>query len=347
LVARGGYAGAFGGIPAAAVCGVALAIIWRGSLIEMMIEPLTNLFDGGNQEVEPAPFYSIAETKRKRGDYAGALAEIRRQLERFPNDFQGQLLFAEIQAENLNDLSAADISIQRICNQKGHTPGNVAHALNSLADWNLKYAQDRDAAKAALERIIELLPGTEFQALAAQRIAHLAETAHLIGHHDRRRMKVHAGIENIGLLAGEMHPRAPEENPEQQAADFVNHLQAHPLDTEAREKLAVLYANFYQRLDLAADQLEHLISLPNQPAGRVVHWLNLLADLQVQHGANRETVQATLQRIADRFPNSAAATLAQSRIAHLKLEFRSKEKSQTVRLGSYEQDIGLKRGRNE
>ena len=46
----------------------------------------------------------------------------------------------------------------------------------------------------------------------------------------------------------------------------------------------------------------------------------------------------------DLFPDTAAAGLAASRIAHLRLELRGKEKSQAVKLGSYEEDVGLKRG---
>jgi hypothetical protein len=89
--------------------------------------------------------------------------------------------------------------------------------------------------------------------------------------------------------------------------------------------------------------LEQLISHPNQPTARVVHWLNLLADLQVASGADLETVRATLERIIDLYPDSAPASMAQNRLAHLKLEFRKREVSQTVKLGSYEQDIGLKK----
>jgi len=51
-----------------------------------------------------------------------------------------------------------------------------------------------------------------------------------------------------------------------------------------------------------------------------------------------------LQRIIDRNPQAGAASLAQNRIELLRLEFKGKEKSQAVTLGSYEDDLGLKRG---
>ena len=76
----------------------------------------------------------------------------------------------------------------------------------------------------------------------------------------------------------------------------------------------------------------------------MVHWLNVLADLQVLYSGNYDTVRQTLQRIVDLYPNSPGAEMALSRLNHLKLELKGKEKGQTVALGSYEQDVGLKRG---
>ena len=87
------------------------------------------------------------------------------------------------------------------------------------------------------------------------------------------------------------------------AAECVKHLEQHPLDTEAREKLAVIYADHYGRLDLAAGELEQMIAQPNQPGRLVVHWLNLLADLQIRRGAGFEVARQTLQRIVDRDPD--------------------------------------------
>ena len=132
-------------------------------------------------------------------------------------------------------------------------------------------------------------------------------------------------------------------SPAEVAGQLAKHLEQHPLDNEAREKLAMIYADHYQRLDLAADQLEQLITAPNQPGREVARWLNVLADLQLKHGADYDTIRQTLQRVIDLFPELAAAQLAQQRIELLRLELKGKEKSQVVKLGSYEKDIGLKR----
>jgi outer membrane protein assembly factor BamD (BamD/ComL family) len=345
MVAAGGMGAAFGGIPFAAVCGLALAVIWRKSIAGIISKPFGDLYDGGDVQIEPHPVYSSAQAKRKRGFYPEAMAEIRQQLEQFPGDFDGQIMLAEIQAENMNDLPGAELTITRLGQQTGHPPRSIAFAYNLLADWQLKLCQDREAARQALERIIAQFPDSEMSALASQRIAHLASAEHLLAYHDPKPIVVKPGVENLGLqLAGAPQLHAPEIAPATQAAEYVRHLVEHPLDTEAREKLAILYADHYGRLDLAADQMEQLIAHPNQPAKRVVHWLNLLADLQIRHGADYEAARQTLQRIVDLFPNSAAGENARSRLSVLKLELKGKEKGQTVTLGQYEQDIGLKGG---
>jgi outer membrane protein assembly factor BamD (BamD/ComL family) len=331
---------------AGAICamGLIFAAIWRTNIASFVAKPFGSLYDGGDLEVEAKPLYSIARTKRNRGQFDEAIKELRKQLEKFPNDFEAQHLLASIQAENQFDLQGAQVTIHRLCEQPGHPPGSIAYALNSLADWQLKFCQDRDAAREALEKIVALLPSSEWSNLAAQRIAHLANTEHLLEFHNPKRIVMKPGVQDIGLLPPGSAPKAPELDPSIQAAEYIRQLEAHPLDTEVREKLAVLYADHYRRLDLAVEQMEQLISYPGQPAKRVVSWLNLLADLQIRHDADYETVRQTVQRIVDLFPDSSAGRIARRRLDHLKLELKAKEKSPTVRMGIYEQNIGLKGG---
>ena len=344
MVAEGGYGGAFIGVPLCAVVGIALTIIWRHNIADLIAKPFANLYDGGSVEPIPHPAYSIAQSKQKRGNYLEAIAEIRKQLDRFPTDVEGQLLLAQIQAEDLKDLGAAELTIERFCAQPGHAPPNIVFALYSMADWHLQVAQDRDAARRDLEKIIKLFPGSEFALGAAHRIAHLGSAEMLLAPHERKKFIVAEGVQNIGLHRGQEHIEPAEADPAHEAAEYVKHLEQHPLDTEAREKLAVIYADHYGRLDMATNELEQMIEQPNQPARLVVHWLNLLADLQIRSGAGFEAAQQTLQRIVDRDPDVAAAEIARHRLALLKLEMKSKEKSQGVKLGSYEQNIGLKQG---
>jgi outer membrane protein assembly factor BamD (BamD/ComL family) len=342
MVARGGYEGAFLGIPLTAVGGLLLAIIWRHSIAGWVAKPFGALYDGGDAEIEPQAYYSIAESRRKRGHYNEAIAEIRKQLDKFPTDFTGQMLLAEIQAENLNDLPGAEITIQRLCRQPGHAPRNVAYAFNTLADWHLKYSVDRDAARADLQRIVDLFPESELALLAEQRIGHLAGTDQMLAAHDRPHVHLPEGVKNIGLLQSSQHLTPTSRDPAEVAGEYVRHLEQHPQDTEAREKLAVIYADHFERLDLAADQLQQLIDQPNQPARQVVHWVNLLADLQIRHGAGYDAVWQTLAQIIEHYPNQAAADVARNRMDLLKLELKAKTLTRSVKLGDYEQNIGLK-----
>ncbi len=326
-------------------CGMILSVMWTPHLSDFLISPLTSMFDGGNEPPDKKPYYSAAISKRKLNRPLEAIVAIREQLAKFPNDFEGVTLLANIQAEDMNDLPSAEITFNHFCEAKDAPPRQVAAALTQLADWHLKLAQDADAARAALEKIIAKFPGSELANAAAQRIAHLGGAEKiLLAAHDRQAMFVPEGVKNIGLLDSTEFLRPTETNPEKLAAELVKHLEQHPLDTEAREKLAVIYARHYQRLDLATLELAQLINGPNQPAKRVAHWLNLLADLQIHGGADYATVRETLGKILEQFPGAPVAELAQSRLNRLKLEIKGQKETPGVKLGVYEQNIGLKYG---
>ena len=323
------------------VCGLILAATWRHSIGDFIAKPFEVLYNGGDVAPEPRPFYSVARTRQKQGKYLEAITEIRRQLDRFPTDLEGLMLLAQIQAEDLKDLPGAEITIERLCAQK-HAPQNIAYALHSMADWHMKIGQDREAARRDLEKVTELLPDTEFALGAAQRIAHLTSNEMLIAAHERKKYVVTEGPKNLGLTQSRSQPKPAETDLAQAAADYVKHLEQHPLDTDAREKLAILYVDHYQRLDLARDQLEQMINQPAQPARLIAHWLNLLADLEIRSGCDYDTVSQTVQRVVDLDPESPAANVARNRLAKVRLELKSKEQKQPVKLGTYEQNIGLK-----
>jgi len=342
---------AFGNSPASwyhvvvgLVGGLVMAAIWRRSIASVVAKPFSSLYDGGDVEVEPQPYYSVAEAKRKLGKYNEAIAQARKQLTRFPTDLTGQMMIAEIQAQDLNDLPGAEVTIHRLCAQPGHAPRNIAHALSTLADWHLKYTLDRDAAREDLQQIVDRFPETDLALSAQQRIAHLASTEKMLAPHDRQIYAVPEGIKNLGLRERTGATELAEADTDGVAADYVKQLEQFPFDFEVREKLALIYADHYRRLDLATDQFEQMIEAAGQPAKRITHWLNMLADLQVRHGAGYATVEHTLERILDRFPNTPAAQVARTRLSHLKLEFKGKEKTAGVKMGTYEQNIGLKQG---
>jgi hypothetical protein len=92
-------------------------------------------------------------------------------------------------------------------------------------------------------------------------------------------------------------------------------------------------------------ELQTLLGESRHVAKQKAAWLNLLATFQVELGADVETVTATLRKILDDFPGTPAAEIAARRLARVALEFKGKQPTASVKLGEYEQNIGLKYGR--
>jgi hypothetical protein len=334
-----------GGMLLAAACMGVIAILWRGSLIESVIKPFISIIDGGNEPPEKKPYYSIATAKRKRGFYLESIVEIRKQLAKFPNDFEGVMLLASVQAEDMKDLPGAEMTLNHFCALPKAPPKQVAAAWTTMADWHLKMGVDVDSARTSLQKIVERFPETEMALQAQQRMAHLGGVEKiLLAQHDRPRVVLPEGVNNIGLLDSTEFLKPVEIDPGKLAAAHVKHLEAHPHDSEVREKLAVLYAKDFQRLDLATMELMQLINESRHSPKQIAGWLNLLANFQIENGADVATVRATLEQIVERFPDLPLADVTRRRLARINSEFKSKEKTPGVKLGVYEQNIGLKYG---
>ena len=342
--AAGGL-GAIFGLGLTGALAMAFNVIWRNSLLELITKPFTSLFDGGSEPPDPKPAYSSALAKRKSNRPLEAVVAIREQLAKFPNDFEGVMLLAGIQAEDLDDLPGAEITLNHFSDSPDAPDRQVVAALTQLADWHLKKGADVDAARAALQKIVARFPDTEISLRAEQRLAHLGETEKIIlGRYDRQAMAVPEGVKNIGLLDSTEFLVPKEIEPGKLAAVYVKHLEQHPHDTEVREKLAAIYARDFKRLDLATIELAQLINEPRHAPKQTAHWLNLLANFQIELGADVATVTATLEKIVAQFPDSPMSEIAQRRLARVNLEFKGKQETTGVKLGVYEQNIGLKYG---
>lgn len=321
-------------------CAGGMAALWVRTLAHLIASPFASLYFG-HEEAEAKPVYSQAQAQRMRGHFAEAAELTRAELEKFPGDFAGQMLLAGLQAENLGDLPGAIATIEAILEQSGHPPNSVAYALTTLADWQVQFAQDPDAARAALERIRQLFPDTSLALTASQRIAHLVPREELIARQDKGAFVMPEFEQDIGLRGLKSTVKPREEAPAEMAARFLRRLEQHPQDWEAREQLARLYAAHYGRMDLAVDQLEQLLATPHQPQRLVVQWLTLMSDLQLEHGRDRAAACAALQRIVDLFPGSAFATRAHMAIHQMPAAAEppaapEKETGQGDALGPYE-----------
>ncbi|MCZ7638013.1 MAG: hypothetical protein M5U12_19410 [Verrucomicrobia bacterium] len=305
--------------------GLVMAVLWSPSLCDAVGKRVARLFDGGDTPPDPEPLLSVAEARRKQGRYAEAEAEVRRQLEQFPGSFRAQLLLAEIQVADQRDLAAATATVMELVHQPGHAPKNVAFALTWLAEWHLKLTADRDGARAILEQIPVRLPDSPEAHLARQRIAHLTPAQMLADARARPRIEIPHSEERLGLL-GET-PKVPrrDSDPQEMAARLVAQLDEFPEDNQTREELALLYAEGFQRPDLAVEQLEQLVAQPLAPAADVVRWLNLEADILLGSTTGLEPARQALQRIVDRDPTAPAAENARRRLVYIQRQAQGKK----------------------
>ena len=109
-----------------------------------------------------------------------------------------------------------------------------------------------------------------------------------------------------------------ETNPSRLAAAFVRHLEQHPHDSAIREKLAVLYARHFKRLDLATLEFEKLINGPLHSEQQVVRWLKLLAKMQIELHASVASVERTFDRILELYPHDPEANAARQRLEQVR-----------------------------
>jgi protein involved in temperature-dependent protein secretion len=301
-------------LPVFALGMAVLAAVWVPGLLRLAINPFTAHFDGGNVQVEARPQLSRVHGKRMQGRHDEAIEDVREQLERFPTDFEAQMLLAELLVECKGDFDAGIAVLETILAQP-HPPVQMAAALNTLADWQLKHRSDSAAARAALERIVAAFPDDVVAAKAAQRITHLPSREELasragpkvlILEHVEDYIKPGGGRAPVGI--------AQEQTAEERAEQLSARLRQFPQDTEAREQLALLYADEYGQLEWAADQIEQLIRLPHQPDREVIRWLELLASMQRRHHDLAASARA-YQRIIQMFPNHPGAERARGQLA--------------------------------
>lgn len=150
--------------------GVILSFLWTPHIGELFAGPLGDLFDGGNQPPERRPAYSIAQSKRRQNKPLEAIVAIREQLAQFPNDFQGVMLLATIQAEDMDDLPGAEITLRRFCDAPGVPEEQASKALRQLAEWHFDKGSDDDTVLEIMEDLITRFSDTKISRKVAERL---------------------------------------------------------------------------------------------------------------------------------------------------------------------------------
>lgn len=338
LVVMGGLA-ALAGLLGLVAGGIVIGLCITPTLIGSVAGLVTGDMDGSNEPQKQTPTYSLALARRNRGEPLKALELIEAQLEKFPGDFEGMMLIAEIHAYDLRNLPAACEALEDLLEHGEFPPGRKSAILTTMADWELEIGKNPEAAHRAFERIVGLFPNTELAHKAEQRILRLPTTQHVDG---RGKSRSHTLPSQRTAANAEASAPSGARDRETEARELAEYLADHPEDDDARERLALLYAEHYKRVDLAADQLEHLIGDPLQPRASTVHRLNLLAQFYMRYALDGETAKNCLQRIVDMFPGTPAAHLAKQDMNRVPNSATLRRTSAAVPMAVAEKDLGLK-----
>lgn len=267
---------------------VITGLLWVGPVFEHLTEKFIRSLYGFGDKQEPEPKYDPAESKWKSGQPKEAIKLIEEQLAEFPEDFEGQILKAQIQMESLKDFESAEATLLEISSQKKHNAGKIAMVLNQLADWYLK-KDDKESSKKILMGLCARYPKTQIEFNCSQRLARMDFA---IDSTDKR-----DASELVSLC--------------------LKQLDQHPLDYHTREQLARIYFNRYDKPDLAWEEMNKLFSNPFQQPKDITRWLNLMADWHLKRN-NPNGARACLEQIISRYQDLPYAEEADNRLTKIR-----------------------------
>ena len=295
-----------------------MAFLWWSDVGDLLGGIISSGMTGGSQQVDKTALLSRVESLRKTNRHEEALEEAHLQLKRFKNDFDCYMLIASIQAEDMKNLPiAASLLEGLLASNKKLERKQVVYALNTLADWHLKFGRDPDSARACLNQIVELFPDSRAAQSANSRIAHLVDRATLEAADRPKEAKVMPKFErDIGLRG--LKPQLVKEFDRNAVTDqYLAQLEAHPEDWESREKLAAHYIEHYANVPCAIEEIEILMKSRLATKDDRCRWLHMIADWQVRVGRDAEAARATLKRIIEKYPGTAHASRAEQAMHYL------------------------------
>jgi hypothetical protein len=203
-----------------------------------------------------------------------------------------------------------------LCAQQTTTASQLAVGLHRLADWQLKLAQDPDAARRALLIICDRLRGTHLAHMAQLRINQLPAS--------RSEMREQQSSRPVPLpaLGDQMEePVSTELMDRNQATKdanaLVEQLKQNPNNVAAREKLARVLTERLAKPELGIEQLELLLGMPERSDGERANWLGLMAAWYIKHLHDLDNGRRVLERLTREHPTSVQAFAARRRLEGL------------------------------
>jgi len=314
--------------------GIALLGGWPilGMAAATLLGPLTGYSAKLLRVKRTPPMYSRAIARMKFGKFNEAEWEIIHELEKCEDDFDGWMMLAELYAKNFHDVAEAERTVMELCAQPRTTPSQLSVALHRLADWQLNFVDNPDAARGALQIICERLPGTHLAHMAQLRINQLP-----INQQELRELRNPRPIpvpEHFNLpmatrpiaSTASRNALAKSELDKQKSVELANacveRLTHEPNDVPAREELARLFAEHLDQVDQGLEQLTLLLNMPDQPDAKRAEWLNLMAAWQIHYRKDLNAGRKILSRLVHEFPHSPEAAAASRGAQTLDVEYR-------------------------
>ncbi len=131
------------------------------------------------------------------GDPSAEARELTERLTRHPEDDEARERLATIYARHYRRVDMAADQLEQLIRDPRQPRDETVRRLHQLAEFHLSFALDGDAARACLQRIVELFPGTPAAELAQNEMRTLPSTESL-----RRRSKAVPMVEaekDLGL----------------------------------------------------------------------------------------------------------------------------------------------------
>jgi len=269
------------------------------------------------------PSYARAVARMKFGKYKDAEREVLVELEKSADNVEGWMMLADLYANHFNDLPEADRTIRELCSQPNIISIQVSLALHRLADWHLNLAQNPASARSALEEICGRLPGTHFARMARQRIDRLPATREELREQQKpKTFKLPALSDELEETQADAPMASNPREATAQADRLVERLKFDPNDAEAREQFATILAECLGETELAIEQLDLLLAMPDQPVRKSAEWLARSAAWQMKHRHDPAAARVRLERLVREFPQTPQAFAAQRRLNLMEVDER-------------------------
>ncbi len=266
---------------------------------------------------KPKPFLSYAKAvgRMKLGKYSDAEAAVIEELEKCEDDVDGWMMLATLYAENFRDLESAEATLRELIEQPNLTPFQISQALNRLADWQLKLAEDPQSARQSLRELITRCEGTPFARTAEHRLAQLPlDREELTAQRTPKKLR----LPSLSDASAEARPAEPASDRREEARREFSRLYIRlglqPDDLGLLERAAILQAEELGDAVAGIRGIEALLARPDRPPDCVPRWLSHLATWQLKFRNNEPAARKLLDQLIREYPQTPEAFGASSQL---------------------------------